>query len=77
MNPQRLIFLIPCFVIFSSILTASVLAQVEDRFMQNNEHEVHPIETLPDRKKIRKKESGSNSKSFRTIEWLDLMPKKI
>ena len=77
MNPQRLIFLIPCFVIFSSILTASVLAQVEDRFMQNNEHEVHPIETLPEQKKITKKESGDkNSKLFRTVEWLDLMPKK-
>ena len=77
MNPQRLIFLIPCFVIFLSILPASVLAQVEDRFMQINEHEVHPIETLPERKKTRKEESGGiKSNSFRTVEWLDLMPKK-
>ena len=72
-----LIFLIPSFVVFSGILPASVLAQVEDRFMQNNEHEVHPIETLPERKKIRKGESGGiKSNSFRTVEWLDLMPKK-
>ena len=72
-----LIFLIPSFVVFSSILPASVLAQVEDRFMQNNEHEVHPIETLPERKKTRKEESGGiKSNSFRTVEWLDLMPKK-
>ena len=77
MNPQRLIFLISGFVIFSGFPPASVLAEVEGRFAQNNEHEVHPIETLPERKKIRKKESGDkNSKSFKTVEWLDLMPKK-
>ena len=77
MNPQSLIFLIPCFVIFSGILSASVLAQVEGSFTQNNEHEVHPIETLPERKKTSKKESGGiKSNSFRTVEWLDLMPKK-
>ena len=77
MNPQRLIFLISGFVIFSGILSASVLAQVEERPIQNNEHEVHPIETLPERKKVRKKDIGDkNSKSFRTVEWLDLMPKK-
>ena len=51
MNPQRLIFLISGFVIFSSTLPALVLAQVDGRFMQNNEHEVHPIETLPEQKK--------------------------
>ena len=62
-------------MVFSSFLPASVLAQVEDRFMQNNEHEVHPIETLPERKKTRKEESGIKSNSFRTVEWLDLMPK--
>ena len=56
MNPQRLIFLISGFVIFSGILPASVLAQVEERPIQNNEHEVHPIETLPEQKKLRKKE---------------------
>ena len=77
MNPQSLIFLIPCFVIFSGILSASVLAQVEGRFLQNNEHEVHPIEKLPEQKKLRKGESDDkNSKSFKTVEWLDLMPKK-
>jgi len=77
MNPQRLIFLISGFVIFSGILSASVLAQVEERPIQNNEHEVHPIETLPEQKKLRKKESSDkNSKLFRTVEWLDLMPKK-
>jgi len=76
MRSHCLIFLIPSFVVFSSILPASVLAQVEDRFMQNNEHEVHPIETLPERKKTRKEESGGiKSNSFRTVEWLDLMPK--
>ena len=76
MRSHCLIFLIPSFVVFSSILPASVLAQVEDRFMQNNEHEVHPIETLPERKKTRKEESGRiKSNSFRTVEWLDLMPK--
>ena len=77
MNPQRLIFLISGFVIFSGTLPAMVLAQVDGLFMQNNEHEIHPIETLPEQKKLRKKESGDkNSKSFRTVEWLDLMPKK-
>ena len=77
MNPQRLIFLIFGFVIFSGILSASVLAQVEERLIQSNEHEIHPIETLPEQKKLRKKESvDKNSKSFRTVEWLDLMPKK-
>ena len=76
-NMQRLIFLIPGFVIFSGILPASVIAQVEGRFIQNNEHEAHSIETLPEQKKISKEESGGkNSKSFRTVEWLDLMPKK-
>jgi len=76
MRSHCLIFLIPSFVVFPSILPASVLAQVEDRFMQNNEHEVHPIETLPERKKTRKEESGRiKSNSFRTVEWLDLMPK--
>ena len=35
--------------------SASVLAQVEERPIQNNEHEVHPIETLPEQKKLRKK----------------------
>ena len=77
MNPQRLIVLISGFVIFSGTLPAMVLAQVDGPFMQNNEHEIHPIETLPEQKKLRKKESGDkNSKSFRTVEWLDLMPKK-
>ena len=77
MNPQRLIFLISGFVIFSGILSASVLAQVGGRPTQNNEHEIHPIETLPEQKKRRKKDIGDkNSKSFRTVEWLDLMPKK-
>lgn len=77
MNPQRLIFLISGFVIFSGIFPALVLAQVDGHFVQNNEHEVHPIETLPEQKKVRKKESGDkNNKSFRTVEWLDLMPKK-
>tara|TARA_B100002019_G_scaffold13529_1_gene10899 strand:- start:48 stop:731 length:684 start_codon:yes stop_codon:yes gene_type:complete len=77
MNPQRLIFLISGFVIFLGILSASVLAQVGERPIQNNEHEVHPIETLPEQKKRRKKETGDkNGKSFRTVEWLDLMPKK-
>ena len=77
MNSQRLIVLISGFVIFSGILSASVLAQVGERPIQNNEHEVHPIETLPERKKVRKKDIGDkNSKSFRTVEWLDLMPKK-
>ena len=55
MNPQRLIFLISGFVIFSGILPALVLAQVDGRFTQNNEHEIHPIETLPEQKKLRKK----------------------
>ena len=50
-NMQRLIFLIPGFVIFSGILPASVIAQVEGRSIQNNEHEAHPIETLPEQKK--------------------------
>ena len=54
MNPQRLIFLISGFVIFSGILSASVLAQVEERSIQNDEHEVHPIETLPEQKKNKK-----------------------
>ncbi len=77
MKTQYLFFLIPSSVIFSSILPASVLAQVDDRFIQNNEHEIHPIETLPEQKKIRKKENGGiKSNSFRTVEWLDLMPKK-
>ena len=77
MNSQRLIFLISVFVTFPGILSASVLAQVEGRFTQNNEHEVHPIETLPEQKKLRKKERGvKNSRLFRTVEWLDLMPKK-
>ena len=77
MNSQRLIFLISGFVIFSGILSASVLAQFGGRPTQNNEHEIHPIETLPEQKKLRKKESvDKNSKSFRTVEWLDLMPKK-
>ena len=77
MNPQRLIYLIVGFVIFSGILSASVLAQIGGRPTQNNEHEIHPIETLPEQKKRRKKETGDkNGKSFRTVEWLDLMPKK-
>ena len=64
-------------LIFSGIYPALVLAQVDGPVMQDNEHEVHPIETLPERKKVRKKEGGDkNSKSFRTVEWLDLMPKK-
>ena len=64
-------------MIFLGILSASVLAQVEGRFTQKNEHEVL-IETLPEQKKLRKKESSDkNSKLFRTVGWLDLMPKKI
>jgi len=77
MNPQRLIYLIVGFVMFSGILSASVLAQIGGRPTQNNEHEIHPIETLPEQKKPRKKETGDkNGKAFRTVEWLDLMPKK-
>ena len=60
------------FLIVSGIFLTSAIAQVI-----YNEHDRHRVETLPKSSKNFEEEFINRSdKSFKTIEWLDLMPKK-
>ncbi len=53
------------------------LSQVDDMLNQGDDHNVHPVKNLPGSSDNRKRDMYRvNGKSFKIIEWLDLMPKK-
>ncbi|OUV03839.1 MAG: hypothetical protein CBC42_01510 [Betaproteobacteria bacterium TMED82] len=71
---QKQLFLY-CLVL-SFVKISGVFAQTRDSTRLDSDHNIHPKITLPQSEKAKQKQTELKKKIFKTIEWLDLMPKK-